>query len=279
MKGSCRIAEIECKSILNKSALADYTVNCYAGCEHGCVYCYARFVTRFTHPGERWGSFVDVKINAPAALKRELRQKKVGRVYMSSVCDGWQPLEARYGLTRSCLELLLHYRFPVTILTKSGLAARDLDLLPGRENVELGVTLTTLDESLRAKIEPRASAAEKRICLLHDARERGITTYAFLGPFMPRLSDSEDDLDTLLRLIAEAGVAYFYVDRLNPRPRVWSSIYNFLQEHYPLLIDEFRKILFNAEARMHYSADLMTTVTRLAKRYGLDDKIRFCFSR
>ena len=278
MNGNCRIAEIECKSILNKSALADYTVNCYTGCEHGCVYCYARFVTRFTHPGEPWGSFVDVKINAPAALKRELRRKKVGRVYISSVCDGWQPLEAKYELTRSCLELLLHHRYPVTILTKSGLAARDLDLLPGRENVELGVTLTTLDESLRAKIEPRASATEKRISLLHDAKERGITTYAFLGPFMPRLSDGEDNLGALLQLISEAGVAYFYVDRLNPRPRVWASLRDFLQEHYPFLIDEFREILFNAEARLQYSADLMTTVTRLARRYRLDDKMRFCFS-
>jgi DNA repair photolyase len=279
MNGSCRIAEIECKSILNKSALADYTVNCYTGCEHGCVYCYARFVTRFTHPGEPWGSFVDVKINAPEALKRELRRKKVGRVYISSVCDGWQPLEAKYELTRSCLELLLHYRYPVTILTKSGLAARDLDLLPGGEDVELGVTLTTLDESLRAKIEPRASAAEKRISLLHDARERGITTYAFLGPFMPRLSDGEDNLGTMLQLISEAGVAYFYVDRLNPRPRVWSSLCDFLQKHYPFLIGEFREILFHAQARSQYSADLITTVARLARRYGLEDRMRLCFSR
>ena len=89
----CRRREIECKSVLNKSGLADYAVNCYAGCEHGCVYCYARFATRFSHPGETWGGFVDARINAPQILAREIKRKRVGQVFMSSVCDGWQPAE------------------------------------------------------------------------------------------------------------------------------------------------------------------------------------------
>jgi DNA repair photolyase len=115
-KKGFRIAEVECKSLLNKSGLADYAVNCYSGCEHGCRYCYARFVTRFSHPGEQWGSFVDIKVNAPAVLAREVKRKRVGKVFVSSVCDGWQPNEANYGLTRQCLEILLSYGYPVTIL-------------------------------------------------------------------------------------------------------------------------------------------------------------------
>src|SRR4030042_910220 len=121
-QGNCRVAEVECKSVLNKAGLADYAVNCYAGCEHGCCYCYARFVTRFSHPGEPWGSFVDVKVNAPQILEREAKRKRVGQVFLSSVCDGWQPREASYLLTRQCLEILLHYHYPLTILTKSALA-------------------------------------------------------------------------------------------------------------------------------------------------------------
>ena len=144
----CKITEVECKSVLNKSGLADSAVNCYGGCEHGCRYCYARFVNRFSHPGEPWGSFVDVKVNAPSVLAREVKRRKLGSVFMSSVCDGWQPIEANYHLTRQCLEILLSHGFPVTILTKNALAQRDLDLLKSKDSVELGATITTLDEDL-----------------------------------------------------------------------------------------------------------------------------------
>lgn len=94
---------------LNKSGLADYVVNCYAVCEDGCRYCYARFVTSFSYSDEPWGIFVDVKVNPPKFLVREVNCKKVGRVFLSSVCDGWQPEEANYRLTGQCLEILLSH--------------------------------------------------------------------------------------------------------------------------------------------------------------------------
>lgn len=123
------VKEIECKSILCKSGLADYALNCYTGCQHGCLYCYARFMGRFTGNTLQWGSFVYVKSNALDVLKKQVRKAKKGNVFISSVCDGWQPLEGKYKLTRQCLEVLLEDNFPVTILTKSTLIARDLDIL------------------------------------------------------------------------------------------------------------------------------------------------------
>ena len=277
LKGHCRIAEVECKSVLNKSALANYAVNCYAGCEHGCRYCYARFATRFSHPNEPWGSFVDVKVNAPQVLAREVRQKRVGRVFISSVCDGWQPKEASYRLTRQCLEILLHYGYPITILTKSTLAGCDLDLLASKEGVEFGVTLTTLDENLRQLIEPKSSPPTERLALLEEAKRKGIRTYAFLGPLMPYLSDTEESLTPLLKAVKEVDADYFYVDRLNPRFGVWLSLKSLLQKYFPFLIEKYRRILFNDQASMEYSERLVSTASRLARKHGLDDKMRLCF--
>jgi len=275
--GGCWVREVECRSLLNKSGLADYAVNCYAGCEHGCVYCYARFATRFSHPGEPWGSFVDVKINAPQVLTHEAKRKRVGRVFISSVCDGWQPLEASYHLTRQCLEILVPHRYPLTILTKSTLASRDLDLLTSKEEVELGVTITTLDEGLRRLIEPRSSPSAGRLALLQEAKRRGIRTYAFVGPLLPYLSDTENSLTPLLKAVKDVGADYFYVDRLNRRFGVWPSLKSLLQEHFPDLMDEYRWIFFNERASREYSDRLIVTVDCLARKQGLDGRMRLCF--
>jgi DNA repair photolyase len=273
----CRAREVECRSVLNKSGLADYAVNCYVGCEHGCVYCYARFATRFSHPGEPWGSFVDVKVNAAQVLAHEAKRKTVGRVFISSVCDGWQPLEASYYLTRQCLEILVSHRYPLTILTKSALASRDVDLLTSKEGVEFGVTVTTLEETLRRLIEPRSSSSTERLALLQEVKRRGIRTYAFLGPLLPHLSDTEESLTSLLKAVKDVGADYFYVDRLNRRFGVWPSLKSLLQEHFPDLIDEYRWIFFNERASTEYSDRLIATVNCLARKQGLDGRMRLCF--
>ena len=142
------VRETVCKTILNRSGLSDYSLNCYTGCTHACVYCYARFMQRFHPHDEPWGAFVDVKVNAVEVLKRQLRRAEPGSVFVSSACDGWQPIEAQWRLTRRCCELLLERGFQMHVLTKSALVLRDLDLFAGRP-VQLGITLTTLDEQLQ----------------------------------------------------------------------------------------------------------------------------------
>ena len=99
------IKEVQAKSILNKSKVFHYCVNAYTGCQHDCQYCYARlFMRRYSGHKEAWGEFVDVKINAPEVLRKQLPRAKRGTVWISSVCDPYQPLEVRYRLTRQCLE-------------------------------------------------------------------------------------------------------------------------------------------------------------------------------
>jgi DNA repair photolyase len=267
--------QVECKSLLNKSGLSDYAVNCYSGCGHGCVYCYARFATRFSHPREDWGSFVDIKMNAPQVLAREVKRKPAGHVMISSVCDAWQPAEKSCRLTRQCLEILLHYRHRVSTLTKSTLAGRDLDLLASGDT-EFGVTITTLDPKLAGIIEPGASSPEARLELLQSAKSKGINTYAFLGPLLPFLSDTEQNITALLKAVKDVRVDYFYLDKLNLRYGVWPALLKLLHRHYPALIPEYRKIFFQASAKAAYIDSLLSSTNAIARKLGMDDKMTLC---
>ena len=138
------VRETVCKTILNRTSLGDYSLNCYTGCEHACVYCYARFMQRFHPHPEAWGEFVDVKVNAVEVLRRQLRHTKPGEVFVSSACDGWQSIQRERRLTRRCCELLLEYGFEVHVLTKSALVLRDLELFVGQK-ARIPVFLKPLD--------------------------------------------------------------------------------------------------------------------------------------
>src|SRR5271157_4619818 len=123
------VKEVHAKSVLSRSGIEgiSYTVNPYTGCSHGCRYCYATFMKKYTGHPEAWGEFVDAKMNAPLLLAKQLSRAARGNVILSSVTDPYQRLEARYGLTRACLVTLSDYDFPVEVLTKSPLVVRDMD--------------------------------------------------------------------------------------------------------------------------------------------------------
>lgn len=271
------VREIQAKSILGKSGISDYCVNCYTGCIHSCIYCYARFMKRFTGHEEPWGQFLDVKINAPEVLSREIRRKKPGTVFFSSVCDAYQPAEARYKLSRQCLSLLVDAGFSVGILTKSKLVTRDLDILEGYPNCSVGCTLTTMDERLRFRIEPAASPTRERIAALEEACSRDVKAYAFLGPFMPGLSDTDEALDTLISAIAHLPLDHIYADKLNPRPGVWNSVARFIKRYHPELLEEYRRLFFDADEYKAYCADLGRRLRDIAEEHELGEKLMaFC---
>ncbi|UCC67184.1 MAG: radical SAM protein, partial [Armatimonadota bacterium] len=206
------VREIECKSILSNTGLpADYAINCYVGCEHACWYCYARYMKRFTGHREAWGAFVDVRRNAPEVLAREIRRKPRGSVMLSSVCDGWQRLEDKYGVSGECVKMLAEHGWPVSVLTKSALVARVLPALEGKP-ADLGVTVTTFDEKLRRVIEPLASPTAERLAALEEAAGRGIRVWAFLGPFLPMLTDTEGNLEALFAAVARLPLTHIHTD-------------------------------------------------------------------
>jgi DNA repair photolyase len=269
------VRETHCKTILNRSAISDYTLNCYTGCAHGCVYCYARFMERFQPHPEPWGRFVDVKVNAVEALKRQLRRAEPGSVFVSSACDGWQPIEAEHRLTRRCCELLLEYGFQVNVLTKSALVLRDLDLFAGR-TARIGVTLTTLDDRLAGLWERRSSSVADRLRVIEEAHRAGVKTAVMFGPLLPFLSDDQKSVDALFERAAELHVDVIWVDALNPRPRVWPSVARLLREEFPDLHDRYRRVLFDRRARAAYLADLRARVNRAAARSSLTDRLAGC---
>ena len=180
------VREIEAKSILNTSKIFDYCLNPYTGCQVSCRYCYARlFMKRYSGHREPWGEFVDAKINAPELLHKQLNKAKRGTVWLSSVCDPYQPVEARYELTRRCLHELVQKQFPVNIQTKSVLILRDIDLFRSFEEIEVGFTVTTDDERTAALFEPGASSLSQRFHALGTLHAAGIRTFAFIGPLLP----------------------------------------------------------------------------------------------
>jgi DNA repair photolyase len=269
------VREVVCKTILNRSTLGDYSLNCYTGCTHRCVYCYARFMQRFHPHDEPWGAFVDVKVNAVETLKRQLRRAAPGEVFMSSACDGWQPIEAEYGLTRRCCELLLEHGFQLHVLTKSALVLRDFDLFQGRP-VQVGVTLTTLDERLRQLWEPDAVSVAERTAVIEAAHRAGLKTSIMFGPLLPFLSDDQESLDALMRHAARLKVGAVWVDAMNPRPRVWPAVAELLRAHFPELLPPYRKILFSEQSRSEYLTELRTRIAGAARRAGISDRVSAC---
>ncbi len=269
------VREVQCKTVLNKSTISDYSLNCYTGCAHGCVYCYARFMLRFHPHEEAWGDFVDVKTNAPEALERQLRRARPGHVFVSSACDAWQPIEQKYGLTRECSRQLLERGFRVNALTKSSLILRDLDTFAGR-NTRIGVTITALDDRLQKLWEPRASSTEERLRVLDGAAEAGLETAIMFGPLLPFLSDNLASVEALLELAAERDVDVIWVDALNPRPKVWGSVRTLPQHDFPDLVERYRRVLFSKPVRAAYTKALHDRITRAAEKLRITDRIAGC---
>lgn len=207
------VKEIPAKTILSVSQIYDYVINPYVGCQHACSYCYARFMKRFTGHKEPWGEFVDVKINAPDLLRKEITTKKPGRVWISGVCDPYQPLESKYRLSRQCLEILQQHHWPVTVQTRSPLVLRDLDIFKKMSDLEVGLTIPTVDDSIRKLFEPHAPPIKDRLKALAELHAAGIRTYAMVAPMLPGAEG--------LVLVLAGNVDYIIVDRMNYHHADW----------------------------------------------------------
>jgi DNA repair photolyase len=202
-----KVKEIQSKTILSVSKIYNYVINPYVGCQHGCRYCYARYMKKFTGHQEPWGQFVDVKINAADLLPIEIKRKKPAPVWISGVCDPYQPLEAHYQLTRKCLEILADNNWPVVIQTRSSLVLRDIDILKRAKEWEVGLTITTADDEIRKLFESNAPPIKERLATLDKLHRSGIRTYAMIAPILP---GAEVLVDAL-----EGKVDYIIIDRMN----------------------------------------------------------------
>lgn len=214
------------KSILNKVESNDlyhsYSMNAYQGCEHGCIYCYARETHEYLgySAGLDFESKIMIKMNVVELLEKAFQKKghEPLPIMLSGNTDCYQPLEREYKLTRAVLETLLRYRHPVSLITKNALILRDLDLL--QEMAKLGlvhvnVSITSLNEDLRLLMEPRTATYRRRIEVVKILSEAGIPVNVLIAPIMPSINDHE--IPAVMKAVSEAGAltaAYTFV-RLN----------------------------------------------------------------
>jgi DNA repair photolyase len=266
------VREVRCRSLLNRCGIDDYSFNCYTGCAHGCMYCYARFMQRFHPHDEPWGRFVDVKINAVEVLARQLRRLPPGSVFTCSACDGWQSVERRYELTRRCCQMLLDAGFRLNILTKSDLVLRDMDIFAGRD-VQLGVTITTPDDQMARLWEPKAASVTARLRVLREAKAAGLETAVMFGPLLPQISDTAEMLDKLFALARDVDVDRIWTDTLNSRPRVWPSVQGVLRGRWPDLYEHYRRVLFDRVYRAGYQDELEKRIRQAADANRLLDRL------
>lgn len=268
------VKEIKAKTILSPSTLKtadyDYSCNPYVGCRFGCVYCYASFMARMV--GKKtsdWGNFVYAKINAPDLLKKEIAKlKNNGRgvvVWFSSVTDPYQGLEAKYQLTRKCLQGLVDCDFQgkISFLTKSDLVLRDLDILKKLKNVEVGMTITSTDDSISRYFEKYAPPVSVRLTALKKLHDEKIDTYAFIGPLLPHFVANKDRLTLLFQSIRQAGVREIYFEFLNLPGYIRNRLKNELKDLDMEIWNEFY-----ASQNNKYRSDLDKIVYKLVKKFN-----------
>jgi DNA repair photolyase len=186
------------------------SINPYRGCEHGCVYCFARPNHEYLgfSAGLDFETRILVKERAPELLREELNSKswKPQLIAVSGVTDAYQPIERRLQLTRRCLEVLVEFRNPVAIITKNELVTRDIDLLEklARDDAAMVfISVTTLDSELARELEPRASQPRRRIEAIEQLSKAGITTGALVAPVIPGLTDHE--MPSIVQAVSAAG--------------------------------------------------------------------------
>ena len=223
-----QIKEIQTKDYLTKSNLpyTDYVINPYGGCTHGCKYCYASFMKRFTGHTEEWGTFLDIKRCDKPISAKMLTGKTV---FLSSVTDPYNAAEKKYEITRGILEQLKDIDCHVKISTKSSLILRDLELLKQFRRLTVDLSINTLDEGFRKDMDRGSSIAE-RLRALRTLHENGIETVLFMSPCFPGITNFKEIIEASASFIDE-----YWFENLNLRGDYKQRILDYIHERYPQL--------------------------------------------
>ena len=229
------IREIQTKNPLTKSDLpvSDYSLNPYLGCEHGCKYCYACFMKRFTGHEEPWGSFVDVKYWKPLIHPERYAGKEV---FLGSVTDPYQPAEEKYRRTRAVLEELRGSGVKLSIATKSDLVLRDLDLIQSFPEARVSWSINTLDEHFKDDMD-KAVSIERRLAAMKAFHDAGVRTTCFISPIFPGITDVPAIIQR-----AKDDCNLIWLENLNLRGTFKPVILQYIREKRPELEPLYRDI-------------------------------------
>ena len=250
-------------NMLSKTRLYgfDYAINPYIGCTHNCAYCYARFMCKYVN--KRWGTFCIPK--STKNLKQELKLHEPGSILLSTVTDPYQETEAEKEVTREILEILRKFEYNVTILTKSPLVLRDVDVIK-QLNAEVGVTIALTEEHAR-RFERNAPSIDERINALKKLKQEGVKTYVFIGPVVPFITDA----NRIVKLVHKY-VDYILVDKLRIKHGNWQEIKPILKKHYSDYYQAISTVLFG---KTDYYERIRSEVYTLCKH--LKKHVWFCF--
>jgi len=272
--------EMPCKSALNRVSGMPFrwSLNPYRGCVHGFHYCYARA----THPylgldaGEDFEKKIVVKTNMAEVLRGELRKPSWTRerVAIGTATDAYQPCEGRYRLTRHCLDALLAADTPVSIVTKSTLIRRDLDLLtrladgPG---ATVYFTITTLDPKHWRLIEPGTPPPLKRLAVLRRLTDAGVPCGVFLAPILPGITDSVESLEAVAAAAKDHGAVSFGSAVLRLAPLVKEHFLHFVAETFPDLVPRYERAYSGTNIASDYQAAIERRLGRIRERHGFSE--------
>lgn len=237
----------------------DQSINPYRGCEHGCVYCYARPTHAWLDlsPGLDFETRLSYKHNAATLLEQELRAPGYvcKAITLGANTDPYQPVEKTHRITRQILEVLQRFSHPVSIITKGNLILRDIDILQemARDHLcSVAISITTLDRDLKRVMEPRAASAEARLHCIERLREAGVPVSVLLAPVIPALTDME--MESILQRASEAGAEAAHYILLRLPLEIRELFQEWLQQHYPLRAEHVSSILQQCRGGRDYDA-------------------------
>ena len=273
--------EISCASACNRvSGRFPYIwdLNIYRGCEHGCKYCFAMYSHDYLG-SEQYFSDIFIKTNVVERLEKQLSSPSWKRevVNIGGVTDSYQPIEATYKLMPEVLRLMIKYKNPCIISTKSDLILRDYDLiaeLAGLTYVSVAATITCMDENIRNKIEPGSVSSERRFAMLREFSKTEVVTGLHAMPLIPFLTDTRENINALFSCAKDCGVDYVIPAVLNLRGRTRQVFFDFLRSEYPELCKPFAELYKTGGASKDYTYKLYSTVNELRTKYGLSTNYR-----
>ncbi|MDR1285781.1 MAG: radical SAM protein [Campylobacteraceae bacterium] len=230
------IREISVKNLITKSKLpsVDFVINPYVGCPHKCIYCYAEFMKKFTNHKEKWGDFLDAKTRYE---KIDIEKFKNHNIFLSSVTDAYNPFEKKYNITKQVLERFANSGANISILTKSNLVLRDIEIFKKIPNINVGFSINTTNDDIRKEIEPHASSIEKRIEALKILHGEGIDTWTFVSPIFPQITDFEKILELCKRFSNSFGF-----ENLNLKNMCRERVLNYIQKRHKNLLPLYQEI-------------------------------------
>jgi DNA repair photolyase len=272
--------EIECSSALNRIQAPGlsfrWTLNPYRGCQHACVYCFARGTHEYLgyDAGRDFERRVIVKVNIAEALRRDLAKPSWRRetVAIGTACDPYQQAERKYRLTRRCLGVMLEFANPVSLVTKSPAVTDDLDLIQALSRVaqvSVAFSVSTLDLDVWRRIEPETANPRKRLEAMATLARAGVRTGVLLAPILPGITDDPKALEEVVRAAADHGASFIgdVVLHLKPGSREWFM--PFLREAYPHLQERYWKYYRGPYAPRTYTSEVHEVVRRLKERFGM----------